>query len=108
MVTAWTTTPLVSSARDGYKESLRARPTPISIFKEFWCPGWGTAVPGVDLTESRGIWGCHKGSRTFRNVRDATSFKTEGSGWRDGSVVKSTDCSSRGPEFKSQQPHGGS
>jgi hypothetical protein len=29
-------------------------------------------------------------------------------GWRDGSVVKSTDCSSRGPEFKSQQPCGGS
>jgi len=29
-------------------------------------------------------------------------------GWRDGSVVKSTDCSPRGPEFKSQQPHGGS
>jgi hypothetical protein len=29
-------------------------------------------------------------------------------GWRDGSVVKSTDCSSRGPEFNSQQPHGGS
>jgi hypothetical protein len=29
-------------------------------------------------------------------------------GWRDGSAVKSTDCSSRGLEFKSQQPHGGS
>jgi len=29
-------------------------------------------------------------------------------GWRDGSVVKSTDCSSKGPEFKSQQSHGGS
>jgi hypothetical protein len=28
--------------------------------------------------------------------------------WRDGSAVKSTDCSSRGPEFSSQQPHGGS
>jgi hypothetical protein len=27
---------------------------------------------------------------------------------RDGSVVKSTDCSSEGPEFKSQQSHGGS
>jgi hypothetical protein len=26
----------------------------------------------------------------------------------NGSVVKSTDCSSEGPEFKSQQPHGGS
>jgi len=29
-------------------------------------------------------------------------------GWRDGSAVKSTDCSSRGLEFNSQQPHGGS
>jgi hypothetical protein len=29
-------------------------------------------------------------------------------GWRDGSAVKSTDCSSRGPEFNSQQPHDGS
>jgi hypothetical protein len=28
--------------------------------------------------------------------------------WKDGSVVRSIDCSSRGPEFKSQQPHGGS
>jgi hypothetical protein len=28
--------------------------------------------------------------------------------WRDGSMVKSTDCSFRGPEFNSQQPHGGS
>jgi hypothetical protein len=33
--------------------------------------------------------------------------RTQGGGWRDGSVVKSTDCSSRGSEFKSQQPHGG-
>jgi hypothetical protein len=34
-------------------------------------------------------------SFNFKNIR----------GWRDGSVVKSTDCSSEGPEFKSQQPH---
>ena len=27
---------------------------------------------------------------------------------RDGSAVKSTDCSSEGPEFTSQQPYGGS
>ena len=26
-------------------------------------------------------------------------------GWRDGSAVKGTDCSSIGPEFNSQQPH---
>jgi hypothetical protein len=29
-------------------------------------------------------------------------------GWRDDSVVKSTNCFSRGPEFNSQQPHGSS
>jgi hypothetical protein len=29
-------------------------------------------------------------------------------GWREGSAVKSTDYSSGGHEFKSQQPHGGS
>lgn len=34
--------------------------------------------------------------------------KRETLGWRGGSVVKSTNCSSRGPEFSSQQPHGGS
>jgi len=28
--------------------------------------------------------------------------------WRDGSAIKSTGCSSKGPKFKSQQPHGGS
>jgi hypothetical protein len=34
--------------------------------------------------------------------------KEVGEGWRDGLAVKSTDCSSKGPEFNSQQPHGGS
>ena len=29
-------------------------------------------------------------------------------GWRDGSEVESTGCSSRGPEFNSQHPHGSS
>ena len=29
-------------------------------------------------------------------------------GWRDGSLVKSTEWSFRGPEFNSQQSHGGS
>jgi hypothetical protein len=36
------------------------------------------------------------------NVRQAER------GWRDGSAVKSTECSSEGPEFKSQHPYGGS
>jgi hypothetical protein len=29
-------------------------------------------------------------------------------GWWDGSMVRSTDWTSEGPEFKSQKPHGGS
>ena len=29
-------------------------------------------------------------------------------GWREGSAVKSTDCSSRAPEFNSQQRHASS
>jgi hypothetical protein len=35
-------------------------------------------------------------------------FKNVVRHWRDGSVVKSTDCFSRGPQFNAQQPHGGS
>jgi hypothetical protein len=35
-------------------------------------------------------------------------IKLERKGWRDGSEAESSDCFSRGPEFKSQQPHGGS
>jgi hypothetical protein len=35
-------------------------------------------------------------------------LKSTSEGWRDGSAVKSTGCSSRGPEFNSQQSHGGS
>jgi hypothetical protein len=34
--------------------------------------------------------------------------KVETWDWSDGSAVKSTDCPSRGLEFNSQQPQGGS
>jgi hypothetical protein len=34
--------------------------------------------------------------------------KTRGLSWRDDSLVKSADCSPEDPEFKNQQPHGGS
>jgi hypothetical protein len=45
---------------------------------------------------------------TYKKVRRIKPLKTKPLGWRDGSAVKSTDCSSRDPEFNSQQPHGGS
>jgi hypothetical protein len=41
-------------------------------------------------------------------VHSIFSFETESWGWRDGSAVKSTDCSSRGSNFNSQQLQGGS
>jgi hypothetical protein len=47
-------------------------------------------------------------SRPAWSTNQKTKTKTKQQGWRDGSVVKSTNCSSEGPEFKSQQPHGGS
>jgi hypothetical protein len=45
---------------------------------------------------------------TQRNPVISKEKKEKKEGWRDCSVDKSTDCSSEGPEFKSQQPHGGS
>jgi hypothetical protein len=60
---------------------------------------------GVDLVKRRcGVGG--KGN-CGQNVKYEQGVKNV-LGWGDGSAVKSTDCSSRGPEFKSQQPHGGS
>jgi hypothetical protein len=55
------------------------------------CFQWTLGIPTLEKVVS-----CTKA--VYRNLD---------SGWRDGSVVKSTNCSSEGPEFKSQQPHGG-
>jgi hypothetical protein len=47
-------------------------------------------------------------SQLTRDREVIDCVKSKNKGWRDGSAVKSTDCSSEGHEFKSQQPHGGS
>ena len=57
-------------------------------------------------TEPGGLHRLHKCSTI--ELTDRGLLKSSKKGWRDGSAVKSTDCSSKGPEFKSQQPHGGS
>jgi hypothetical protein len=44
----------------------------------------------------------------FKTEEGKRGLKGQLRGWRDDSVVKSIDCSSRGPEFNSQQPQGGS
>ena len=44
----------------------------------------------------------------LKEIWGKRSIRMKKMGWRGSSVVKSTDCSFRGPEFNSQQPHGGS
>jgi hypothetical protein len=61
----------------------------------------------ADLLSSKLAWSSVS-SRTVRATQRNLFLKYKKEGWRDGSVVKSTNCSSKGPEFKSQQPHGGS
>jgi hypothetical protein len=54
----------------------------------------------------RPVW-----STEFQGSQDCTEKPPcleKPTGWWDGSAVKSTDCSSRGPEFNSLQQHGGS
>jgi hypothetical protein len=56
-----------------------------------------------------GLLGPHskfQGSQDYKEKDLVSKYHIRG--LRHGSVVKSTDCSSRGPEFKSQPPHGGS
>jgi hypothetical protein len=60
--------------------------------------------------------GKHEGQRILPSVKNtwphvwfpSTYTKSWKQGRRDGSAVKSTECSSEGPEFKSQQSYDGS
>ena len=58
------------------------------------------------LSERAGVGGEKKERRKDEKKsgkKNKRLKKKERRGWRDGSVVKSTDCSSRGSEFNSQQ-----
>jgi hypothetical protein len=49
----------------------------------------------------------HLKVKTKARTRKHSLLKDSGF-WRNGSAVKRTDCSTRGPEFNSQQPRGSS
>ena len=57
----------------------------------------------MDLYESEAslVW-------DSKGYTEKSCLEKQNKGWRDGSAVKGTDCSSRGPEFNFQQPHSGS
>jgi hypothetical protein len=64
-----------------------------------------------ELQEDRGgslVYRGRAGSMKQNAMMSNSEVAFTATGWWDGSAVKSADCSSKGPEFKSQQPHGGS
>jgi hypothetical protein len=72
---------------------------------------WDCSVPMPSCVLSPlPLRGSHSHSPALYNLLNTCLFKKKMTkvGWRDGAAVKSTDCSSRGPEFNSQQLHGGS
>jgi hypothetical protein len=63
----------------------------------------------VDFCEFEANLVYRMNSRTAKAAQSNPVLKNKKTlGWRDGSAVKSTDYSSRDPQFNSQQPHGGS
>ena len=72
---------------------------------------WGYRVPTDHLFSTKGSSSTGTLVHSTELLAKDVPWKclpNPGWGWRDGSMVKSTDCSSRGPEFNSQKPHGGS
>jgi hypothetical protein len=86
-----------------HMKELASKPYNLSMIRE---PIWGrerAQFPQVVL------WPPHAHSclHTYTYVHILNKERVL-SGWQDGSAAKSPDWSSEGPEFKSQQPHGGS
>jgi hypothetical protein len=68
-------------------------------------------VAGISsLLDERGSGESNSGGQAWWQVvlTDKPAYELKKQGRRNGLVVKSTDCSSGGSEFKSQQPHGDS
>jgi hypothetical protein len=86
---------IVSSGMVEISQAGLYPPCSQSSLAEFWYFPWV------------GTWGAIHVCRNHMAVGLSSVTKSFLS-WRDGSAVKSTNCSSRGPEFNSQQPHGGS
>ena len=65
----------------------------------------GLEKPGSGNLEEVGSLLQTRSGKGKREHREGHVVVKDGErGWRDGSAVKSTDCTSRGPEFNSQQP----
>ena len=65
-----------------------------------------SVIAGLDVTNSGAAAECLLVMFKAPECQPQLKNKTKGD-WRDGFVRKSTDCSSEGPEFKSQHLHGG-
>ena len=83
----------------GYNSTLGNKHRKISSQGYPWLYGLGQ--PGLQETVSQKKTNQSLSGRVAEKIKKIL-------GWRDGSEVKITDCSSRGPEFNSQQLHSGS
>jgi hypothetical protein len=62
----------------------------------------GTVFKDHSIRQVENLW------NRLESKAHVSEIKNRKGGWRDGSSSKSAECSSEGPEFKSQQLHGGS
>jgi hypothetical protein len=71
---------------------------------------WSSEGPEFKSQQPRGSLqpSVMRSDALFWMSEDSYNKQSQSESSRVGSVVKSTDCSPGGPEFKSQQPHGGS
>jgi hypothetical protein len=69
----------------------------------WWAPEWNLDAPVLDLLNTMGP------NPDLPQTLQGSDFETMQSGAGEmAQWVRAPDCSSEGPEFKSQQPHGGS
>jgi hypothetical protein len=73
---------------------------------DFWVPGQPGLQSEFQESHDYTVKPCLKNKQTNKQQKAKQTNKQKG--WQDGSVGKSTVCSTKGPEFKSRQPHGDS
>jgi hypothetical protein len=82
----------------------------VSWVKFIYCPAFSRCCNNrkqIGIV-TQATWEAKVGGSRPTGILGDPSIKNLNEGWRDGSEVKSTACSSRDPEFNPHKLHGGS